>query len=114
MWHSKMIYKLQTVILKTIKHCVKSFYIWGYSGPYFPAFALNTERYFVSLRIQSECGKTLARITPNTDTFHAVKSPRISNKFKKFQSLRNFTQLHWMEKVISKKQNLVLILSNFI
>ena len=26
------------------------------SGPYFPAFGLNTERY-LSLRIQSECGK---------------------------------------------------------
>ena len=28
-----------------------------FSGPYFPAFGLNTERYFVSLRIQSEWGK---------------------------------------------------------
>ena len=28
-----------------------------FSGPYFPAFGLNTERYEVSLRIQSECGK---------------------------------------------------------
>ena len=26
----------------------------------------------VSLRIQSECGKIRTRITPNTDTFHAV------------------------------------------
>ena len=26
----------------------------------------------VSLRIQSECEKMRARITPNTDTFHAV------------------------------------------
>ena len=26
----------------------------------------------VSLRIQSECGKMGTRITPNTDTFHAV------------------------------------------
>ena len=32
-----------------------------FSGPYFPAFILNTERYFVSLRIQSECGKTRTR-----------------------------------------------------
>ena len=24
---------------------------------YFPAFGLNTERYFISLHIQSECGK---------------------------------------------------------
>ena len=27
------------------------------SGPYFPAFGLNTKSYFVSLGIQSECGK---------------------------------------------------------
>ena len=27
------------------------------SGPYFPTFGLNTERYKVSLRIQSECGE---------------------------------------------------------
>ena len=32
-----------------------------FSGPYFPAFGLNTERYEVSLRIQSECGKTRTR-----------------------------------------------------
>ena len=28
----------------------------------------------VSLRIQSECGKMQTRITPNTDTFYAVKT----------------------------------------
>ena len=42
------------------------------SGPNFPAFGLNTERYGVSLRIQSKCGKMWTRITPKTDTFHAV------------------------------------------
>ena len=31
------------------------------SGPYFPAFGVNTERYFVSLRIHSECGKIRTR-----------------------------------------------------
>ena len=41
-------------------------------GPHFPAFGLNTERYGVSLRIQSECGKMRTRIIPNTDTFYAV------------------------------------------
>ena len=46
--------------------------IRSYSGPYFPAFGLNTERYSVSLHIQSECGKIRTRITPNTDTFYAV------------------------------------------
>ena len=32
-----------------------------FSGPYFPAFGLNTERYEVSLRIQSERGKLRTR-----------------------------------------------------
>ena len=32
-----------------------------FSGPYFPAFGLNTERYGVSLCIQSKCGKTRTR-----------------------------------------------------
>ena len=32
-----------------------------FSGPYFPAFGLNTERYSVSVCIQSECEKIRAR-----------------------------------------------------
>ena len=51
-------------------HCVKRLRIRSYSGPHFPAFGLNTERYVISLRIQSKCGKSLTRITPNTDTFY--------------------------------------------
>ena len=51
--------------------CMKRLRIRGYYGPHFLAFGLNTERYSVSLRIQSECGKMRARITPNTDTFYA-------------------------------------------
>ena len=42
--------------------------IWSYSGPHFLALGLNAERYSVSLRIQSKCGKMRTRITPNTDT----------------------------------------------
>ena len=53
-------------------HCVKSVLIRSYSGPYFPAFGLNTERYSVSLLSQSECEKMRTRITPNADTFYAV------------------------------------------
>ena len=41
-------------------------------GPYFSPFGLNTERYKVSLRVQSERGKIWTRTTPNTDTFHVV------------------------------------------
>ena len=33
---------------KTVDHCVKSVRIMSYSGPHFPAFGLNTERYFVT------------------------------------------------------------------
>ena len=43
------------------------------TDPYFPAFGLSTERYGVSSRIQSECGKIRTRKTPNMDTFHSVR-----------------------------------------
>ena len=42
------------------------------SGPYFPAFGLNTEIYGVNLRIQSEYRKDGPEITPYLDTFQAV------------------------------------------
>ena len=58
--------------IQSITSCMKCVRIWSYSGPHFPAFGLNTERYFISLRIQFECGKMLARTTWNTDTFYAV------------------------------------------
>ena len=57
-------------------HCVKSVRNSSYSGPHFPAFGLNMDRYSVSLRIQSECGKIRTRITPNTDTFYTVYNCR--------------------------------------
>ena len=46
--------------------------IWSFSGLYFPAFGLNTERYSVSFRIQSECGKIRTTKTQNTETFYVV------------------------------------------
>ena len=57
-----------------IRHCVRGVRIRSYSGPYSPAVGLNTERYGVCRRIQSECEKMRTRITPNTDTFHAVRA----------------------------------------
>ena len=53
-------------------HCVKSLRIWIYSGPYFPAFGLNTERYGEPFIIQYKWRKTQTRITPNIDIFYAV------------------------------------------
>ena len=40
-----------------------------FSGPYFPTFGLNTVRYEVSLRIQSECGKIQTRKSSVFDHF---------------------------------------------
>ena len=51
--------------------CLKSTCIQSYSGPYFPAFGLNTERYEVSRHIQFKYRKMRTRINSNTDTFFA-------------------------------------------
>ena len=51
---------------------MKSVRIQGNSGPHFPEFGQNVERYSISLRIQSKCWKMRIKITPNTNTFYAV------------------------------------------
>ena len=68
------LYEANTCIslVNTSYHCMKSVRIRSYSGPYFPAFGLNTEKYSVYLPIQSECGKIQTKKTPNTDTFSAI------------------------------------------
>ena len=53
---------------------MKSARIRSFSGPYFPAFGLNTEKYFVSLLIQTKYVKIQTRKTLNTDTFRAVQN----------------------------------------
>ena len=64
---------------------VKSVRIRSYSGPYFPTFGQNMERYGVFLCIQSECGKIRTIIFLNTDTFYAVwfstKFPQLEIKW---------------------------------
>ena len=60
-----------------------------YSGPYLPAFGLNTERYSVSLRIQSECGKMWTRITRNTDTLYALSDSYYSSCRNDLANLRS-------------------------
>ena len=47
-------------------HCVQSVRIRGFSGLYFHAFALSTERYSVQIRIQSECPYSV-EMQENTD-----------------------------------------------
>ena len=46
--------------------------IRSFSGPFFLALELNTDRFSVSLRIQSKSGEIRTRKTPNTDKFYAV------------------------------------------
>ena len=43
--------------LLKLPHWVKSVCVRSYSGMHIPAFGLNTERYFVSLRIRQNTGK---------------------------------------------------------
>ena len=62
---------LRITSLQTL-HYVKSVCNRIYSGPYFPIFGLNTEKYGVPLRIQSKCGKIRTRITPNMNNFCAM------------------------------------------
>ena len=52
-------------------HCVKSIRIWCFSSPYFPAFEFNTERFSVSLRIQSECDQK------NSEYWHFSRSDKL-------------------------------------
>ena len=67
-------------------HCVKSICIRSYSGPHFfphfPALGLNTERYAVSLCIQSECGKILEKADQNNSEYgHILRSGIVEGYF---------------------------------
>ena len=51
-------------------------------GPYFPAIGLNTERYSVSLRIQSECRKIQTRKNFAFERFSHSGLSKVSWKFR--------------------------------
>ena len=55
-----------------MNHCEENVLIRSFSGPNFPAFRLNRQRYSVSLCIRSEYEKIGTRKTPSTDTFHPM------------------------------------------
>ena len=86
----------------------KSVRIRSYSGPYFHAFGLNTERYELSLRIPSECEKIRTRITPNTDTFHAVQA--FENSF--LQELPHTTAFNFETNEMKSNVNINLIIQS--
>ena len=58
--------KLGVVILR--KKCLYSELFWSV----FSRIRTDYGEIWISLRIQSECGKISSRITPNTDSFYAV------------------------------------------
>ena len=55
------------------KKCPYLELFWSVFFPHFPVFGLNAERYSHSVQIRENAGKMWTRITPNTDTFYAVK-----------------------------------------
>ena len=59
-------------VIVNASNCVKIVRIRSYSGPYFPALGLNGERYSLSLRIQSECGKTWTQLRIRTLFTHCL------------------------------------------
>ena len=109
-----------------MKHCVKNVRSRCYAGLYFPAFILNTERCSVSFCIQSGCGKTRTRITPDTSTFYVVKVKIeigwIINDYSWVTSVLLFTLsvLSWllisaairMEKILESRRYLYYLLVN--
>ena len=66
-----------------------------FSGPYFPAFGLNKERYSVSLRIQSECGKIRTRENSVFGHFSRSAQLSFSGFFCKFLLFFIFVILKW-------------------
>ena len=79
-------------------HCVKSVRIRSYSGPHFPTFGLNTERYSVSLFIQSNCGKMRSRITSNTDSFCPASKYILQDKITVLFSTFNSEPINLLQK----------------
>ena len=73
-FHSFM--SFQILIFEICDSSMKSVRIRSLYDPYFCTFALNTDRYGVSLPIQSKCGKIQTRKIPNTDTFHEASKQR--------------------------------------
>ena len=87
LWAGKCLHAYQGTAFQVSKYGV-------FSGPYFPAFGMNTEKYGVSLCIQSKCRKIRTRKTPNTDIFQAVELvwPKKQHHLKSWVKLKALIQ----------------------
>ena len=85
-FHSFM--SFQILVFEIYDSSMKSVRIRSFYDPYFCTFALNTDRYGVSLTIQSKCGKIQTRKIPNTDTFHEASKQRPLTQTKLMVTIR--------------------------
>ena len=79
------------------------------SGPYFPVLGLNTEKYFVSLCIQSECGKIRTRNNSVFGHFSRSESKKISGTYS--LTLNRFQILSGVSIADFKRVNIVCLLT---
>ena len=63
-WLRKILIR-KTAGCRTLSKIYDEAIFWSIFFPYIPAFGLNMERYSVSLRIKSECGKIREKCGPN-------------------------------------------------
>ena len=74
-----------------------------FSGPYFPVFGLNTERYSVFLRIQSECRKIRTRKNSVfghfSGGFYAIRFMKGMIRMIRNEMLRNITLAIFLHEV---------------
>ena len=82
--------------------CVKSIRNRSFSGLYFPTFGLNTERYSVSLHIQSECA---AKYGPEKLQIRTLFTQwmAFSNNQKKFFK----SKIMYLDKLITPKARII-------
>ena len=72
------------------------------SGPYFPTFGLNTERYKYLSVWSPNAGKYRPEITPNLGTFHAVTQHCFQWVIQHYKLNWHFHQFHATENVCSQ------------
>ena len=114
----------QTLLTRHLEYSFTAWKVSKYgviSGPYFPAFGLITERYELSLRIQSECGKIRTWNNSYLDTFHAVINAYFDQMFSKtlcklvFKFLQAYGKWAFSEFALLKEQmDLEAILNIFV
>ena len=86
------------------QRCVKNVRTRSYSGPYFPPFGLNTEKYGLSLRIQSECPENTDQI--NSEYGHFLRSASFTSGIKRNSCVIKITNLsQWVCKVTCKNHS---------